>query len=222
MFIYTRAYFQKLIDDFKLAGYLFNVLTPLVYIVYLIYALSVNVGYAWANITLLAVTVLYLVFYISTYDLKEKSVKATKKTVRHIYKGIKLSVGAMTLGITFYGIYVASQQTSTLSVVLSCFMAVFWVLQAGIELITYFIEYQTTLFMAALEADKDNLIKPITAVGNFVKRVTGMEAEENKEPKKILRILDKTIDKLKKKKPKDSSTEGAYGDTKEESEPLTK
>ena len=37
-------------------------------------AIFTPVGYPWANIPLLAITVLYLVFYIATYDIKEKAV----------------------------------------------------------------------------------------------------------------------------------------------------
>ena len=202
MFIYTIAYFQKLIDDFKTAGYIFNVFSPLIYIVYLIYAIFVPVGYTWANITLLCITVAYLIFYLVTYDAKEKSIKKTKRKIRHIFKAIKLSVNAMTLGITIYGIYVAATHTTTLSVVLSCFMALFWALQVGIEILTYFLEFQTELFLAALEADKDNLMKPIAAVGNFVKKVVGKEPEQPKEPKKILKFLNKAVEKIKNKSKK--------------------
>ena len=219
MFLYTRAYFKKLIDDFKTAGYIFNVATPLVYIVYLIYAIFVPVGYLWANALLLVVTVSYLVFYLATYDIKEKSLRQTKKTMKHIYKGIKLTISALTLGITFYGIYVAATHTTALSVVLSCFMALFWILQVAIELLTYFLEYQTELFLASLEADKDTLLKPITAVGNFVKRVAGKEADEEKKPKKILRVLDKTIEKIRANKKKKSEEDF---DSSIDNEPITK
>lgn len=212
MFLYTRAYFQKLISDFKLIGYLFNVFSPIVYILYLIYAINNSLGYLWANITLLSVTVLYLVFFITTYDIKAKSFKGTKRTVRHIFKGIKLSVTALTLGITIYGIYTATIHTTVLSVVLSCFMVVFWVMQTAIELITYFIEFQADLFMAAIKADATELIKPVAAVGNFVKRVTGKEtsSDEPKTTNKILRILDKTVEKIKMAKEKKKASAEQY------------
>ncbi len=199
MFIYTRAYFKKLIDDTKKLGYIFNIVSPLIYIAYLIYSLFVPVGYLWANITLMVLTASYLVFYLVTYDIKTKGLKSKKKNIRHLYKGLKLSVAGMTLGITIYGIYVASSHTTTLSVVLSCFMAIFWICQVSIEILTYVLEYQTALFLAALEADKDNFIKPITTVSNLVKKVTGKEVEEPKEPKKILRALDKTVEQMREK-----------------------
>ena len=224
MFIYTRAYFKKLINDFKTAGYVFNVVTPLVYIVYLLYAIFTPVGYPWANIPLLAITVLYLVFYIATYDIKEKAVKETIKRVKHIYKGIKLTISAMTLGITFYGIYTATTHTTALSVVLTCLMAIFWLAQVSIELIIYFLEYQTRLLMAAIEADKDAILKPFTAVGNFVKRVVGKEPEEPKAPNKILGVLSKTVEKIRnktKQKVAEETFEAEYEET-EDNEPITK
>ena len=223
MFIYTRAYFNKLVNDFKVTSYIFNVVSPLIYIAYLIYAIFISVGYLWANIVLLSVTLAYLVFYLVTYDIKEKALKKTKKKIRHICKAIKLSVSAMTLGITIYGIYVASVHTTTLSIVLSCFMAVFWMLQVAIEIFTYILEYQTELFLAALEADKDNLMKPVTAVGNFVKRVVGKEPDEPKEPKKILRVLDKTVEKIRNKKKNNEkiSLDEDYEES-EWQEPITK
>lgn len=200
MFVYTRAYFKKLIDDINLVGYLFNVITPVFYIAYLLYAIFLPVGFRWANVTLLVLTLLYLVFYISTYDIKNKDFKATKKRVRHIFKGIKLGVTAMTLGITIYGIYVASTHTTAVSVVLSSFMALFWVVNVFIEIMSYIIEYQSELFLAAIEADKNEFLAPVNAVGNFVKRVTGKEPTPTKEPKKILRALDSRVGELRRKK----------------------
>lgn len=200
MLLYTRAYFNKLIHDFNLAAYCFNVISPLIYIAYLLYAIFLPVGFMWANISLLCLTVLYLVFYLVTYDLKEKKLKNAKKRVKHIFRGLKLSVSGMTLGITIYGIYVATTHTSVLSVVLSCFMALFWVIQLAVELISYVIEYQAELFLAAIERDKDELIRPITSVGNFVKRVTGKEPEPPKEPKKILKVLDGRVEEMRNNK----------------------
>ncbi len=197
MFVYTRAYFKKLVDDIKTVGYIFNIASPLIYIAYLIYAMFVPVGYLWANIILLALTLSYLVFYLITYDIKEKTFKSKKKNIRHIYKGTKLTVTGMTLGITIYGIYVASTHTTAVSIVLSCFMALFWIGQLIIELMTYVIEYQTALFLAALEADKDNLMKPITTVGNFVKKVAGKEPSETKQPSKLLRVLEERASAIK-------------------------
>ena len=76
-------------------------------------------------------------------------------------------------------------------------MVAFWFIQVAIELFTYIFEYQSELFIAAIEADKDTILKPINAVGNFVKKVVGKEPEQPKEPKKILKVLDKTIEKIK-------------------------
>ena len=70
MFEYTRAFGQKLVNDFKTATYLFNVISPLTYIAYLVYAILAPVGYMWANVPLLCITASYLVLYLSTYDVK--------------------------------------------------------------------------------------------------------------------------------------------------------
>jgi len=211
MFVYTRAYFKKLISDIKTVNYCFNILSPIIYIAYLLYAMTVSVGFLWLNVSLLIITASYLVFYLISYDLKNKTLRTKKRLIRHIYKAVKLSASALTLAITVYGVYNASSKTTAVSVLLCCFMAIIWLVSLTVELLTYYIEYQSALFLAALEADKDNLMKPVSAVGNFVKRVVGKEPEPKAEPNKILRVLDKTVEEIKRKK-KDKKRFGFFGE----------
>lgn len=228
MFEYTRAFGQKLVNDCKTANYLFNVISPLTYILYLIYAIFVPVGYMWANIPLLAITLTYLVFYLCTYDLKNKKFKETKRNIKHIYKGVKLFISALTLVITFYGIYTATTHTTTLSIVLSCFMALFWIVSTATELITYIVEYEWSLFLASIEADTQKLMKPLTATKDFFVKAIGREPEPPKEPKKILRVLDKTIEKMreakknKKSKGNPASESTTNGENNTNTEAMTK
>ena len=101
-------------------------------------------------------------------------------------------------------------------------MAIFWIFQVGTELIVAFLDFQVKLFLAALEADKDALMKPIAAVGNFVKKVAGKEPDEPKKPNKILGILDKTIEKIKNKNKKDIDEEYEGNYASHDNETITK
>lgn len=201
MLDHTRAALDKTVADFKrfILGY--NVVLQLIYIAYLIYALIAPSGILAANIALLSVSVAYFIFYLATYDRNEKQIKKVKKTTKRAYKWFKLTVKAFTLAVTIYGIYMAMQDVTVLSVILAAFSTVGWALQVILELAFMFVSSRIDLIMTGVKMDT----KPVQAVGDFVKKVVTGQDPEPEKPTRFHRLLEKTV--FKKKAAADAAKE---------------
>lgn len=205
MFDYTRAAVDKTISDCKAFAHIYSIAVQILYIVYLIYAIFAPAGIVWVNIALLSVSLCYFVFYLVTHGKNGKAKKELKVTAKHAYKIFKLSMRAFALCVMVYGIYIATTHITTVSVILAALAVVGWTLQVIFELAIYFIESHARLIMAGVEADKENLTRPIKAVSDFVKKLSGKEEEPKSEPKpsKFRRLLDSRVSFAKEKKKKE-------------------
>ncbi len=198
MLDYTRTAISKTISDFKKFGYFFNISMQLIYIIYLIYTIIAESGIFAVNIILAAISLAYLVFYLVTYDENDK--KSLKIFTKRSYKLFKLSVKAFTLGVMIYGIYAAAGYITPLSVILSALTVVTWFMQVIMELTLIFLQNQMNLFITAIEADIDEALKPVHAVGNFIDKVRRKAPEAPKEPSKNRLLLDRLVSERKAEK----------------------
>ena len=194
MLDYTKAAIKQTADDFKKVDYIRNVATQVLYIAYLIYALIAPTGYLAANIPLLVLSVGYFIFFlIATHKRTEKKLK---KIVKTVFTRCKQAINFFTLGVTVYGIWLTAEQVTPFSLILCSLMIVGWVLQIVFEIIIKFFSKRVNLIIEGLEADYENMTKPVRSVGNFFKKVTGKEIEE-KEPTKARVFLDKKVEEAK-------------------------
>lgn len=190
MLEYTKAAIKQTVDDFKKVDYVRNVVTQVLYIAYLIYALIAGNGYLWANIPLLLLSVAYFAFFlVATHKRMEKKLKATVKTV---FTRCKQVIKFFTLGLMVYGIWLTAENVTPLGLILSSLMIVGWVLQILFEIILKFFSARVNLIIEGLEADYETMTKPARNVGNFFKKMTGQEIEV-KEPSKARLLLDKKV-----------------------------
>lgn len=198
MFDYTKAAVQKIGDDFKRLVYICNILTQIAYIAYLFYAVFSPVGIPWANITLVSIAVAYFVFFmIMTRGRALYSKRKMHIVVSKIFKYSKLLLKLFTIGVMLYGIYSTTQNPKPFGVILSAFMIVGWLLQLIFEIISAILIPRFQLLVSALEADKDELTKPVKAVGNFFKKLAGKEIEPEKEKSKSRLWLDKKVEETR-------------------------
>ncbi|MBR2374848.1 MAG: hypothetical protein IKA88_01015 [Clostridia bacterium] len=193
MFDYTKAALTQITKDFKKLCYILNVVTQTLYIAYLVFALATQKGVFAANVTLLSIASAYFVFFLI---MTNRDANKLKKRVKTVFKRSKQVINFFTLGVIFYGIYVTAGNVTPMSVLFAAFMVVSWVLQIIFELILYVILNRLQLFKEALDADVENLKKPVTTVGNFFKRMAGKEIEE-KEPTKNRAFLDQKVSEAK-------------------------
>lgn len=185
MLDYTKMAIRQTISDLKKADYVRNVATQIIYIVYLVYTLIARTGYLAVNIILLALALSYFVFFLTITSVgKTPEGKTIKKITTRVYVWCKRLIKLFTLGLTVYGICTAVEHVSPVSVVLAALMIVGWILQILFEVIIKIVTNRIAFILEGLEADLDNMMKPVRSVGNFFKKVTGREVSPAKEPTK--------------------------------------
>lgn len=182
MLDYTKAAILKIQEDLRKLLYWANLIMQLVYIVYLVYAVATRAGVMLANIVLLAISVLYLGFFIFiSIGAMNKLKKKTRKVVGLVYKRSKQTIKFFTLGVMLYSIYATANQVTPISVIFSAFMIVSWLVPIVLEFLYKYFTARAQLFMEGLTADFEFITKPAKSVGNFFKKMSGKEIEPEKE-----------------------------------------
>lgn len=191
MFDYTRVALGNTVKDFKRLAFGFNVTTQLLYVAYLIYAIAVGVGFFVLNVILLALTVGYSIFYILTRNRKE--IQGERKITARLYKWSSIILKGVGLAATVYGIYMATESVSVVTVVLAALTTVGWTLNIITTLIIYFLESEVKYLIGAIEADAEILTKPKEKITNAIRLVCGEEIEAPTEPTKARKRLDAEV-----------------------------
>lgn len=215
MFKYTRASIDAIIDDVKKYCNTFKYVSLLVTIGLFTYASIMKYGYFWVNIGLLIFFVLYGLFELVTFN---KNFRAAKKLVRRTYRWTKIAINTISLAGVVYGVYMANNSSSAITIILTTLMIILWVLQVLFEIVLEICENRKDLVIDAWNEDinvmkdgvqnvKDTVMKPINSVNNFIKKVRGEEIEEPEEPKerkknKNIRRLDEIIEQKRIRKEK--------------------
>lgn len=198
MFKYTRTAIDIIISDIKKFSTIFNYGSLIFTSAYFIYALVTKTGNFIANIILASLFVGYTIFYFIT---KSMEMKTAKKVVKRSYKWIKIVIKTFTLGAMIYGIYITTTNVTPISIILATLMIILYVLQILLELACEIVEDKKDLLVEAVAKDMEIVTRPVSAVGNFVKRIKGEEVViEEKEPSRELKILEKRMAKNKLKK----------------------
>lgn len=185
MLDYTKAALKKTVEDVKRVVFIYTIISLLLYTAYLVYASIVGIGNLYANVVLAVISLSYLVFYIVSE--KKKLKKSSSKKIKRIYKWSKITVSAFTLGISIYGAF--SNAASDVTIIITVFLFLGWVLQVLLEIISIIIENRIAFFTAALTKD----FSPIMNVYN---KITG-RPEEEKEPSRHIEKLDKLVSESK-------------------------
>lgn len=152
-FINSRAALFKVYNDLKKFIFCFNIAAQSVYIAYLIYAIIVGTGILFANITLIALSAGYLVFYIVKIVKHIKTKNNAVETIEKTYRWTKIAIKAFTLGATLYGIHIATVRATTAAVIFAAFTTITWVMSVLFELVRYLFENYFELISSAVKKD---------------------------------------------------------------------
>ena len=198
MLEYTKAALKKTVDDFRRLDYIRNVVTQVLYVAYLAYAIFAPAGKLWANVPLFVLSLGYLiVFLVSTTSNATQTQKRVKQICKAVYNRCKQIIKLLTLVVMVYGIYATTTHVTPISVVLSALMIVGWVLQVVFEVILKYFLNRAHFILEGMEADYENMLKPVKSVGNFFKKVAGKEIEPEKEKSKNRLWLDDQVAQTK-------------------------
>ena len=192
----TRATFDKILVDFKRFSYYTGILLNSVYIFSMIYAIVSDRGSLVLNIVMLAAAVGYLVFYLFTFWKNEKVNKSQKKKIKRIYRFAKLIMSFVSLTITVYGLYIAAENVTLISLLLATMSVISWIFGATTAFIIEFIESRKNMIVTALAMDFEPITKPVSNITNAVRMITGKEPQE---PKTVSEAMERKIDKIRNK-----------------------
>ena len=207
MFIYSRAVFNKIIEDIKKFIFIFSLIMQTVYIGYLVYAIVIGAGILYVNITLLILAYTYAVFIVINQAKQKKISKNAQATVKKIYRRSKIFVNAFTLASTLYGVFIASSDAGTVAIILAAFTSIVWLLSVLLEILSYIFEKYAELITGAFEKDLYQFKKwlPGTDAPEIKDKTNrkieslGTEYESTLDAKKILRKAEKKIKKQEKR-----------------------
>lgn len=191
MFDYTKAAVAQTVKDFKKIDFIRNVATQTLYIAYLIYAICVGAGVLAANIVLLVLSASYFALFL--FMTLKPPTKQVRETVKTIFTRSKQTVKLYTLVVMIYGVWLTADRVTPLSLILSALMITGWVLQILFEVVFKFFLNRANFIIEGMEADYENITKPVRTVGNFFKKVTGKEVEEEKAPTKTRLFLEEKV-----------------------------
>ncbi len=197
MLDYTTTAFNKIKSDFLKVLYVFNVSTQGLYIAYLAYVLFSGKGNVWVNAVLLALSAAYFVFFLMMSTHKGATAMATKKIVKTIFKRSKQLIKLYTLGVTVYSICITTTNATPISVLLTAFMLVGFILQIVLEIVYSIVVSRFNLLVEGLKADFEPITKPVKSVDNFFKKMKGEEIQPEEEKSKHRLWLDKTVEKTR-------------------------
>ena len=198
MFIHTQAALGKIVSDIKRISFIYNLLSPIITVAYLIYACFAGTGLLAVNITLAALTAIWL-----TLSLSFRSNKKLLNKSRHIINRLKIATKAFSLGVAIYGIYLANDKTTVFTVLFAAVNLLTWMLQLAFELLSSYAELQFALIAEGLKMDSEALSKPIRAVEGAFNRVIGKEVEDTPltaDAEKRRALLSKKVEKIKEEK----------------------
>ena len=190
MFINTRAVSRKIVGDLKAFGGIYSILIQLVYIAFLVYSLCTGRGFFAVNITLIALSSLFFAFLTVTFVKRDFFSQEHKRSIKHAVRIISLSVKAVSLYITMYGIHVAVSEINTVSILFAVFMVFAWLCGALLEIMRFVVERYTSLMTSALSKDVEPFVK-------VYKRVTFKGYDGRKELDADTDV-DKITDEYKK------------------------
>ncbi len=201
MLDYTKAALRKTLDDFKKVDYVRNIITQLLYIGYLVYAVCTKVGFIWVDVALLALSVAYFVFFMVMTEGKPlQPPKRGHKFGKKLFKRCKQLLKLFNLGVMIYGVYFTTERVSPFAVILSVLMIVLWLLQIIFEVLIRILTSRAKLIIEGLEADYESIVKPVKSVGNFFKKIAGKEVEPPKEKSKNRVWLDQKVEENRAEK----------------------
>ncbi len=205
MFAYTRAASRKIMGDIERLAFALSTISQLFSVGYLLYILLFGEGIFAIRVGLLALSALYLLFFLvaTAYSVKRK----LKKQVKFAYVWSRRLVKLFNLGVIIYGF--ASSAHTSFSLLLVAFFIVSWALDLVIGILSFVLSAWLRLFFIGVETDleefKETVAAPFTATGNFFKRMTGKEIVERQAYQKSEQqlLLDSMVEAEKTQREKE-------------------
>ena len=198
----TRGAVNHLVKMAKRVAFVMALVAQFLYIIYLVYITVKDAGIIGVNITMGVLSLGYLIYFlIMEYRLsgmskeERKAGRKVNKTVKKIYRFVKLTFKTMNLGIMVYGLWASEAISTTVSTIFTTLMIIVWIVELIIALGSVVISYVADVIMEAIEDDKNVMAEKVKEpgramkkVGNRFKRFVGFgKGEEEPEEERYVR-----------------------------------
>lgn len=204
MLDYTCGMIHKTIGDIRKLLFTINVLSLLVYVLYLFYAIITRNGIIWVNLPLLCVVISYFIFYIVKHEDIDDDSKKLKKKVKRFYRWSKIAIKAISFGITILGLYTSTISPDFITILMTAITAIILVFSLLGEIVIAFINKRIDLFKEAFQMDMQKL-NPVNAVRNMIDSVNGAA----QQPTKSQSFIQKWAENAKAKRAADTAIKRA-------------
>ncbi len=209
MLDYTRIALAKTVADLKRIAFWFTLIMQLMMVGLPIYSIAVDNGNIYINLLLLAASLVLFVFFI-IQSVNESASKAPGKIAKRIYKIIKYISKLYNIGIAVYGVYVAYEHTTLVSLVYLGLMVIGLLISFVLDILIIFFQGRVELIVTAIEADLEIVTKPIGKVQGVIDKVRGKEVEKTEEkPTKTRIYLDAQVSEYRAEKKQKKAEERA-------------
>lgn len=156
--------FQKIKNVFLRIKLVFDIIIPLFPIAFLIYSLAVSMGFLWANIITLSLSVAHYIFHVIVL-FQAREDKELKKTIKLIYKTCVRFVKFLTLAISIYGLWLSITHINLLTLLLTALSLFGWIFQVTLDIIIHI----------------------VTSYAKFIEEAFLVNAEKAKKPAELLK-----------------------------------
>ena len=192
--LHTKAVFSKIKTDFNKILFYLNISTHSLTIVFLLYSLIANLDLWVVHSLLLILQSAYTFFSFSKGNWKTKRVK---KEVKKSYKIIKITLKAIPLGTSLYGLFLATENLTVLSLLLPVLTLVSWILTVLLVIVDNVLERYLNLVFDGLNED----FKKIPFLGKWFSEVADRDSNtENTEIQEWAAAIDKEIQEKRQAK----------------------
>ena len=216
----TRGAINHLVKMAKRVAFVMALVAQLLYVAYLVYIMVKGAGILGVNIAMGVLSVGYLAYFlIMEYRLsrmsktERKVERKTGKTVKNIYRSVKLTFKTMNLGIMFYGLWASEAISTTVSTIFTTLMIIVWIVELIIALGSVVISYVADIIFAAIVDDKnvveDKAKEPERLVKKTGRKIARFFGFKVNEPEEKRYVRDKRFVRWEEELKKDQEREKA-------------
>ena len=171
---------DQTVTDFKRLKYVCNFGAQLLYISYLIFAISSGIGNTVTNIILLILCSLYFLFFLSVERINmTKEAKLLRKSVHRVYKILRRSTQAVVIIMSLVALSDATLENDAIDILLCALMIISFMFQLLVDAAAWYAEMRVEQFKAAFIADVTSIriVNDVIGIVNEVKGIANVDEE---------------------------------------------
>lgn len=176
----TLFVLDQTVTDFKRLKYVCNFGAQVLYITYLIFALTGGIGNTVTNVILLTLCSLYFVFFLAVERINmTKEAKLLRKSVNRVYKILRRSTQAVVIIMSLVALSDATLENDAIDILLCALMIISFMFQLLVDAAAWYAEMRVEQFKAAFIADVKSIriVNDVIGIVNEVKGIANVDED---------------------------------------------